>query len=129
MVPVTALGAIQASLCVAVVATWGVLLPIFGFRLRRHMRRAHPKVWQKFDFPTDSFSVPPEHERAHTIADIGFGEFFSTGQFKKLDDQRLNELYRRVKVIRWIGVLAAALLAFNFVTFRAVPDFSWVLVG
>jgi hypothetical protein len=128
MVSVTALGTIQSFLCVAVVAAWGVLLPIAGFRLRRHLRQAHPKVWRKFDFPTESFDVPPEHEYANAIADVGFIEFFSTGQFKKLDDQRLNEFYGRVKAMRWIGVLATVLLAFNFVAFHAAPDFSWLLV-
>ncbi len=126
----TELGVLQASLCIAVVATAGIVHPIVDYQLRCHIRREHPRVWHRFGFTSVSFfSVPWKHEREALIAEIGFGEFFSTGQYKTLHDPRLNALWRRKKTIRWAGILALALLALNYMLFRAAPDFSWLVGG
>jgi hypothetical protein len=127
---VTALGTLQASLCIAVVATAGLLGPIANHQLRRHIRREHPRVWRRFGFTSVSFfSVPWKEEHEALIAEIGFKEFFSTGQFKTLNDPRLNALWRRVKTIGRAGMLALALLVLNCIVFRAAPDFSWLFGG
>jgi hypothetical protein len=120
--------AFQAFLCVAVLVVIGVLYPIARFRLRSHIRQAHPQVWQRFGFPRDSYPVPPEHEREHATAAIGYQEFFSTGRFTELNDSRLNALHHRQKVLGRIGAIAFALLIVNFLVFRAAPDFSWLML-
>jgi hypothetical protein len=114
--------------CIVVVTTLAVFLPLADYQLRSHIRRTHPRVWRRFGFPSVSFfSVPWKHEHETIIADIEFGEFFSTGQYKALDDPRLNTLWQRHRALRWIGGIAMALMAVNFWVFRAVPDFSWII--
>ena len=124
---VTLIGTIQASLCIVVVATVGVLYPIADYQLRRYLRDTHPQVWRRFKFPSDSFHVPAQVERETVIANVGFGEFFSSGQYKTLTDPRLNVLWRRKRRLAWIGGLAMALIAVNFLVFRTPPDFSWII--
>jgi hypothetical protein len=124
---VTLMGIIQASLCIVAVATVGVLYPIADYQLRRYLRGTHPQVWRRFEFPSDSFHVPPQLERETVIANVGFGEFFSSGQYKTLTDPRLNVLWQRKRRLRWIGGLAMALMVVNFLVFRTAPDFSWII--
>ena len=120
------LGVLQAFLCIVAAVALGLLYPIADFQIRRHLRRAHPQLWRRFGFPSDSFAVRPEHERLHAVADIGFAEFFSTGRFRDLNDDRLLTLYRRKKALRSLGALVLLLLAVNFMAFHASPDFSWL---
>jgi hypothetical protein len=108
---------------------FGVLYPIAGRQLQSYIRRAHPRVWRRFGFPSDSYSVRPEHERADAIAGIGYQEFFSKGRFRDLDDPHLNALVRRQKALGRVGGVAIAILLINFIAFRALPDFSWLIRG
>jgi hypothetical protein len=120
-------GIVQAALCVVVVTTLAVLLPVSDYQLRNHIRRTHPRVWRRFGFPSDTFLVPPRLEHETIIANVGFGEFFSTGKYKELNDRRVNTLWQRKRVLRWIGGVAMALMLLNFMIFRAAPDFSWLI--
>jgi len=121
------MGVLQTFLCVTVLIVIGALYPIAGYQLRSYIRQVHPQVWRRFGFPSDSFSVSPEHEREHAIADIGYREFFSTGRFRELNDPRLNALHRRQKALGRIGIIAIALLVVNFLVFRAAPNLSWLM--
>jgi hypothetical protein len=124
---VTFVGAIQAALCIVVVAAVGVLYPIADYQLRRYLREFHPKIWRRFKFPSDSFHVPAKLEKETVVANVGFREFFSSGQYKSLTDPRLTALWQRKKTLAWIGGLAMALIAFNLLVFRTPPDFSWII--
>ena len=120
-------GIVQAALCIVVVTTLAVLLPVSDYQLRNHIRRTHPRIWRRFGFPSDTYLVPPQLEHETIIANIGFGEFFSTGKYKVLNDPRLNTLWQRKRVLRWIGGVAMALMLLNFMIFRTAPDFSWLI--
>jgi hypothetical protein len=125
---VTLVGNIQSALCIVVVTTLAFFLPLADYQLRSHIRRNHPRVWRRFGFPSvSSFSVPWKNEREALIADIGFGEFFSRGQYTALNDPLLNTLWQRKRALRRIGGVAMALMAVNFWVFRTAPDFSWII--
>jgi hypothetical protein len=105
---------IPTALCLVVVTTAGILHPIAGYQLRRYVRLAYPRIWRRFGFASVSPLVAPEHDQQEVIAAVGFNEFFSTGQFRKLNDPRLETLWRRKRVFAWLAAVALTLLMVSF---------------
>lgn len=79
---------------------------INGRALRRRLRHHHPKVWKKLGYSTtDTFWVKPENESRVASADRALWRFLHRGEFKNLQDDRLNALAGRQAWLIRAGVL------------------------
>jgi hypothetical protein len=116
----TALGAIQISLCVSFLAAAVIILPV-RFQIYRRLRRHHRKAFDQLRINGPSF-LWREDRDAESAA---FDDFFASGNHEPLKDARLNELLRiESSILR--GCLASlALLLITFLVFRDDPAHIW----
>jgi hypothetical protein len=116
----TALGLIQASLCVSFLAAAVIVVPV-DYQIYRHLRRHHRKTFDQLRIQSPSFLW--REDRDAQIA--AFENFISSRKHLTPNDARLNALLRLKSLIWRVCGVCFALLLSTFLVFRADSAHVW----
>jgi hypothetical protein len=99
--------------------TYGILLglavvfiaaAINDKQLRAYLQLNHPRTWQKFGFPDETFeTADPRNEHHVVAAQLNFFASVRSGELRRLGDAQLDALLsRRSLLLRLSGALFLA---------------------
>lgn len=109
-------GLIQTTLCATILMTV-FLEPLVQYRIYRHLRRHHRKVFDRLQISGPSFLWREDRD----VESTAFDQLFSLRKHESLNDPQLNRLCRCARLIRWVFGASLALLLIVLVVFRVDP--------
>ena len=124
----TVLGVIQASPFLSSLALFGLLQPVVYYQIHRHLLRHHRKAVDRLGISTDAsfiWKVFGKDDRQSDNSLVVFDRLFYSGNYRALKDKQLDAMWRRVRLIRWVGGVGFTLLLITFLVFRADPAHIW----
>ena len=123
----TPLGRIQTSLLVSSLALLVVLEPILIHQLHRHLRRHHRQALDRAGIPSGASFIwkasVMENDREADHSSVLLDRFFDSGNHRTLEDRRLDALWGRVRLIRWLACAGLVLLALTWLVSGSVPGY------